>query len=191
MVRRGSTVRVRQRASKKPCKWVFLLSVQTPARRLTGTRRVHFRTGGRSRAHAASGDHRRGGFQRQKMPANKGSSLPVPTQMRHLFAREGSGHAFRLGNYPEHHRTHEALPGSERFGDRSWGRVPGSSGPLKVSRGTDRQEPRRGMDPRKATTPAITRRARRAARRHSNGFLTASPHGSHSVCPLDSGGGRP
>jgi two-component system, OmpR family, sensor histidine kinase VanS len=33
------------------------------------------------------------------------------------------------------------LPGSERFGDRSWGLVPGSSGPPRASRGRGRQEP--------------------------------------------------
>ena len=59
MVRRGSTVRVRQRASRKPCKWAFLLSAWTQRRRLAGTRRVHFRTRGHSRARAASSDHRR------------------------------------------------------------------------------------------------------------------------------------
>ena len=60
MVRRGSTVRVRQRASQKPCKWAFLLSVQPPCRRLAGTRRVHFRTSGNSRARAAVCDQLRG-----------------------------------------------------------------------------------------------------------------------------------
>jgi hypothetical protein len=40
---------------------VRLTRHRTPtARRLAGTRRVHFRTGGRSRARAASSDHRRG-----------------------------------------------------------------------------------------------------------------------------------
>jgi two-component system, OmpR family, sensor histidine kinase VanS len=33
------------------------------------------------------------------------------------------------------------LPLSERFGDRSWGQVPGSSGPAGASRGRGRQEP--------------------------------------------------
>jgi hypothetical protein len=41
------------------------------------------------------------------------------------------------------------LPASERFGDRSWGQIPGSSGPPRASRGRGRQEPRRRIDPRK------------------------------------------
>ena len=45
---------------KKPCKWAFVLSVQTPRRRLAGTRRVHFRTSGHSQARAALRDQRRG-----------------------------------------------------------------------------------------------------------------------------------
>jgi hypothetical protein len=60
MLRRWSTVRVRQRTSKNPCKWAFLLSVQTPRRSFAGTRRVPFRTSGHSRTSAVSSDHRRG-----------------------------------------------------------------------------------------------------------------------------------
>ena len=41
-------------------------------------------------------------------------------------------------------------PASEWFGDRSWGQIPGSSGPPRASRGRGRQEPRRRIDPRKA-----------------------------------------
>ena len=39
-------------------------------------------------------------------------------------------------------------PASERVGDRSWGQVPGSSGPPRASRGRGRQDPERRLAPR-------------------------------------------
>ena len=57
MVRRGSTVRVRQRAShKKPANGHVVLPAEARLRVFAGTRRVHFGTGGHSRARATCRD---------------------------------------------------------------------------------------------------------------------------------------
>jgi hypothetical protein len=81
---------------------------------------------------------------------------PGNRQERHPSTRRNSHrHAPSRRRAPRHRATTTGRsPASERFGDKSWGQVPGSSGPPRASRGRGHQEPRRRIDPGKTRREA-------------------------------------
>jgi hypothetical protein len=97
------------------------------------------------------GSWRRGGEPAARPPIR---SLALPA--------DGPHDQYESGEWFEASSRRQAR---QRVGDRSWGQVSGSSGPLRESQATDRREPRSRVNPRKTRGEA---RCLRPADEHVN-----------------------